>query len=191
MKIHPSLIGFDIDGVVADTSEAFLRIASEEFGHKSLSHEDITAFDVTKCLDMDPGLVEIIFERLLLDPIGAGLRPMKNAVAVLADLARTTPISFITARPNREPIAQWLQKTLGPSLYKQTRLIAMGDHDGKTEYIMEWGLKYFVDDRAKTCHLLAQNGITPIVFEQPWNRGRHNFITVDSWSAIGKLCFAQ
>ncbi len=188
MQIHPKLIGFDIDGVVADTSEAFLRIAREEFGHTAIRHEDITAFEVTECLDMKEDLVDAIFERLLHDPIGSGLRPMPNAVKVLEELSRATTVSFITARPEREPVAQWLLHTLGAELYNRSRLMAMGDHDGKTEYIKDWGLEFFVDDRAETCHLLAQNGITPIVFDQPWNRGQHNFTTVDSWSAIGKLC---
>ena len=38
--IHPSRIGFDIDGVVADTGGAFLRILREEYGINSYRLED-------------------------------------------------------------------------------------------------------------------------------------------------------
>ncbi|MCK5228099.1 MAG: hypothetical protein KAK02_07820, partial [Desulfobulbaceae bacterium] len=49
-------------------------------------------------------------------------------------------------------------------------------------------LKYFVDDRAQTCIMLDQEGITPYVFSQPWNRGRHELETVKDWRGIRALC---
>jgi uncharacterized HAD superfamily protein len=186
--IHPSRIGFDIDGVVADTSGAFLRIAREEYGLHRLRHDHITDFDVAQCLDVPPEVIDAIFDRLLLDPLGEGLLPMAHAIPVLQEFALAGQLSFITARPYREPIAGWLEHTLGATLFRKTRLAAMGDHDGKTDYIKEWDLDYFVDDRARTCHQLARAGITPIVFNQPWNLGQHHFLTVDDWPAILQLC---
>ena len=56
-KIHPSKLGFDFDGVVADTAEAFIRLSCEEYGHCSFSLEDITDFQVECCLDMAPDIV--------------------------------------------------------------------------------------------------------------------------------------
>lgn len=41
-KIDQNLIGFDIDGVVADTAEAFLRLARERHGIDEFSVEQIT-----------------------------------------------------------------------------------------------------------------------------------------------------
>ena len=41
MKIKSHEIGFDLDGVIAETGETFLRLACEEFGHCSFSLEDI------------------------------------------------------------------------------------------------------------------------------------------------------
>ena len=65
----------------------------------------------------------------------------------------------------------------------------MGEHDNKTSYIKNLGLKYFVDDRLPTCQMLAREGITPLVYEQPWNMKGHDLPTVDSWQAIHALCF--
>jgi uncharacterized HAD superfamily protein len=59
-KIDPALIGFDIDGVVADTGGSFIRIAKEEFGMNSISLEDITSFDVAACLDVDQEIIDDI-----------------------------------------------------------------------------------------------------------------------------------
>ena len=186
--IHPKHIGFDIDGVVADTSSAFIRIAHQEYGLTQITHEAITEFEVARCFDVDPAIVDAIFERLLMDPLGSGLSPMPHAVEVLTEFSRHAPLSFITARPQHEPIARWLAQILGPALFDNARLVAMGDHDGKSNYIKEMDLRYFVDDRSHTCHLLAREGITPIVYDQPWNRGRHDFIAVDDWPAIRQLC---
>lgn len=189
MKIHPELIGFDIDGVVADTMEAFLRLAREDHGIDSISPADITEFEVEDCLDMEPAVVENIFTRLMLEPVTAGLRPMVHAVDVLQEFASVAPLSFVTARPDREPIEEWLRLELGQTAFSKVHLIAMGAHDKKTDYIKDLGLRYFIDDRAQTCITLHDEGISPRVYSQPWNQGKHKLATVDSWQDIRKLCF--
>ena len=190
MRIHPSLIGFDIDGVVADTMEAFIRIAASDYGTIVLP-EQITEFQVEDCLDMAPETVAEIFARLLEEPIACGLQMMPYARKVLSEFSRQAPLTFITARPQKKPIARWLKRELGPQVYGQVRLIATGEHDSKAEHIRKMGLAVFVDDRAQTCLQLArEEGISPIVYRQPWNRGRHALPEVESWLGIRRLCFA-
>jgi uncharacterized HAD superfamily protein len=188
-KINPALIGFDIDGVVADTGGAFIRIANEEYGINSISLDDITSFEVIDCLDVDQGIIEEIFIRLLDDPLTAGLQPMENAIPVLHRFADEAPLTFITARPHEKPIARWLKHYLQPATFEKIRLVAMGVHDNKTAYIKDLGLKYFVDDRLQTCKMLANEGITPLVYNQPWNKNGHDLPTVNDWQAIHSLCF--
>jgi uncharacterized HAD superfamily protein len=187
-KIDPAHIGFDIDGVVADTGGAFVRIASEEYGINSISLEDITSFEVVDCLHMDQDIIEEIFGRLLNDPLLAGLQPMQGAITVLHSLAEKAPLTFVTARPDEEPIARWLKHFLQPAIFAKIRLVAMGVHDKKTSYIKDLGLKYFVDDRLQTCRKLAEAGITPLVYNQPWNKIGHNLPTVNNWQDIQALC---
>lgn len=187
-RIDPGLIGFDIDGVVADTAEAFIRLARSDYGVDNISAEDITEFVVEDCLPLDAELIGEIFQRLMVAPIESGLKPVAGAVEVLWDLAGEAPLTFVTARLLKEPIGLWLENVLGNSVFRKARLIAMGDHDGKAEHIRDLGLKYFVDDRAETCMALAKENITPIVFHQPWNRGRHNLRSVDGWASIRELC---
>lgn len=187
-KIDPKLIAFDIDGVVADTVEAFLRLAKERHGINEFTAAHITEFEVEKCLPIDPTIIDAIFAILLESPILADLQPMPDAVAVLTALSNYAPLTFITARPLHQPIADWLQHILGPAIYKRTRLIAMGDHDNKSAYLKELGLQYFVDDRAATCVSLQEQGFSPVVFSQPWNQGQHQLPTVASWREIEALC---
>lgn len=187
-KIDPSLLGFDIDGVVADTVEAFFRLARQRHGIEGFTASQITAFEVEKCLPIDPRIIEQIFAELLENPIDADLRPMPDSVRVLTSLSRRAPLTFVTARPRQQPIATWLRRILGPEVFPRVRLVAMGDHDRKLAYLTELGLRYFVDDRAETCVDLERQGFTPIVFAQPWNQGRHQLASVSSWREIEDLC---
>ena len=188
-KISPAHIGFDLDGVVADTGGAFIRIASKEYGLNSISLKDITYYDVVDCLDVEPKIIDDIFTRLHDEPLSSGIQPMEDAINVLHKFAEHAPLTFVTARPGKEPIAMWLKHFLKPTAYEEMRLVAMGVHDNKTPYIKDLGLKYFVDDRLQTCQKLAKEGITPLVYNQPWNMNGHDLQTVDDWQAIHALCF--
>jgi len=187
-KIDPRHIGFDIDGVVADTAGAFIRLARDEYGLGVINPHDITAFQVEDCLDIDNAKVEEIFSLLLTDPLYYGLEPMPYAIDVLNELATAAPLTFITARPLKKPIENWLETFLHPSAFRTMRLMAMGEHDGKGDYIKKMGLQYFIDDRAETCIRLAEEGLSPYVYNQPWNKGRHQLPEVDNWLAIRNLC---
>lgn len=188
MRIPSGLLGFDIDGVVADTTEAFIRLAQESYSI-TVRPEELTDFTVEDCLAMPPELIAEIFERLLNAPLEIGLKPTQDSVTVLRELAKVGPLTFITARPDPEPIAAWLEKHLGQKTFSPARLIATGNHDGKAVYIKQLGLNYFIDDRHLTCDQLASEpGITPIVYSQPWNRGRHTHSSVENWADIRKLC---
>jgi len=184
-EIDPKEIGFDIDGVVADTTEAFLRLARKDFSIYDIEESNITEFDVSKCLPIADEIVEEIFARLLKDPIGAGMRPMPHAVEVLEAASRKARLTFITARPLARPIDAWLAHHLPAAVYKKVNLVACGEHDGKVPHIKEHNLRFFVDDRAETCQDLGANGITPLVFKQPWNIGRHHLQSVSGWLEIG------
>lgn len=188
-KIHPSRLGFDFDGVVADTAEAFIRLSCEEYGYCSIRLEDITDFEVERCLNMDPGIVEAVFTRILLDSIDAGLQPMAGAVQVLEELSACAPVTLVTARPFCGPVRHWIDAVMPQPVRKNIRIVAMGAHDDKPRHVREHGLQYFVDDRAETCFQLEKAGIKPIVFSQPWNRGRHSFTSVSTWEEIRSLCF--
>lgn len=187
-KIDPKLIAFDIDGVVADTAEAFFRLAEERHGINEFTAAQITEFDVAQCLPISPEIIDSIFATLLENPIDADLKPMPDSVSVLTALSRRAQLTFITARPLHDPIADWLKHILGPSIFSRVHLVAMGDHDRKAAYLKELGLHYFIDDRAETCVDLDRQGFSPFVFNQPWNQGRHHLPTVSSWRDIEALC---
>jgi len=83
MKIFPHEIGFDLDGVIADTAATFIRLACEQHDYCSFTLADITSFHVEDCLDIPMPLVEQIFTDILEDSLGTGLMPMPGAVEVM------------------------------------------------------------------------------------------------------------
>ena len=187
-KIDPSLLGFDFDGVIADTSETFLRLACEEYGLCGIRKEDITNFEVEQCLDVNPEIINAIFMRVLGDSVSTGLKPMPDAIAVLCELADMAVVTVVTARPYSGPVHDWLETMLPESTLPKIRVVAMGAHDDKPRHIHKQGLRYFIDDRAETCVQLSDAGINSIVFSQPWNQDRHQLPTVNSWQEIRALC---
>ncbi len=190
MKIKSHEIGFDLDGVIADIAEAFIRLACHEYNHCSFRLEDITSFQVEECLNIPPSLVEQIFCAILKDSLGSGLQPMSGAVETITSMAEKATVTIITARSLQQPVTDWLDHFFPARACKKINLVAMGDHDDKGRYIQEHQLQYFVDDRVETCLQLTESGITPIVYNQPWNQGRHGLQTVSSWREIEeKLSF--
>ncbi|RWX51832.1 hypothetical protein VU01_10757 [Candidatus Electrothrix marina] len=187
VKINPALLGFDFDGVIADTAEIFLRLACEDYGLCDLTREDIVNFEVEQCLSLDRTQVDALFTKVLLDSVGTGLQPMENAVEVLGELAELSTISVITARPLAAPVHDWFDAFFPASTCKAIKVTAMGAHDGKSQHIHEQGLQFFIDDRAETCVQLSKAGIQPFVFHQPWNHNRHQLPSVSSWRDIRDL----
>jgi 5'(3')-deoxyribonucleotidase len=186
-RVAPDLLGFDFDGVIADTAETFIRLACEKYGLCGIRKEDITNFAVEQCLNIDREMVEEIFTMVLIDSVGTGLKPMPGAVEVLGELADQAEITVITARPCASPVHEWLGSFFPRSTLPRFRVVAMGAHDDKSQHIHEQGLRYFIDDRAETCVQLSQSGIQPIVFSQPWNENRHQLPVVNSWQEIRAL----
>ncbi len=187
-KIHPTQLGFDFDGVIADTAEAFIRLACEQYDYCGIRIEEITHFMVEKCLDMDMEITEAIFQQILDDSVGIGLRPMPGAVRVLEELSRDATVTIVTARPEAKSVNMWLDTLLPQNALKRINVVAMGDHDDKPRHVKELQLSHFIDDRAETCVQLNQAGINSIVFDQPWNKDRHTLPTVNSWQDIRALC---
>lgn len=187
MKINPSVLAFDIDGVVADTMRLFLSIAASEYGMNSARYEDIVDYDLRKCLPISDEVMMAIIVKIMAGDFSAPLNPISDAPRVLSHLNRRhRPTLFVTARPEKAHISQWLCENLGVGP-EAIEVVATGSFEGKKEILEDRNIHYFVEDRLETCFLLAEAGITPIVFKQPWNRKPHPFKEVGGWQEIESL----
>jgi uncharacterized protein len=188
MTVAIDQLGFDFDGVIADTAEAFVRLACLEYGYCGFHPSDITSFSPADCLSIPEAVVEQIFTDILTDSIAAGLQPLPGAISALTRMSATAPVTIITARSLSQPVCDWLDQLIAPKNREKIRVIATGDHDDKLRHIHAHRLKFFIDDRLETCRLLALEKIIPYLFSQPWNRHyQHSLRTVNDWDDIMTL----
>jgi len=187
VKIDPTSVAFDIDGVVADTMSLFIDIARDEFNLKNILYEQITSYSLEECIDINKEIMASIVQKLLDGNYSATLQPIKDAPKVLSKLGRKYgPVLFVTARPYPGPIKKWILENLSlgqPSI----EIVTTGSFDAKAEILKDRNISYFVEDRLETCFTLKEAGITPILFKQPWNRQNNRFIEVGSWNELENL----
>jgi uncharacterized HAD superfamily protein len=184
VKIDPEAIAFDVDGVVADTMHLMLAIAETSYGVSGLRYEEISCYELRKCLDIPEDILTRMIADLIEGDYTLPLAPLEGCVSVLQRLVHyRDPLLFVTARPHPGPMAWWLPDTLKLAA-DRIELVSTGAFDTKIDVLQEHGITCFVEDRLDTCYLLAEAGILPILFRQPWNREPHPFVEVADWGDL-------
>ncbi|THB77570.1 MAG: hypothetical protein D6B25_06790 [Desulfobulbaceae bacterium] len=186
-EIPASRIGFDFDGVIADIGSAFLEVACSRYGYCSVTLEQISSFQVEDSLNIPREVIEKIFQDILEDSIGTGLKPLPGAIDTITRISEASVVHVITARPMIDPVKDWFAYYSPRSVLDKLNLIATGDHDNKEQYIREFGLTHFIDDRVQTCEGLAASGLSALVYSQPWNQDQHSLPAVADWAEISVL----
>jgi len=182
--IRPQEIAFDIDGVVADTFRYFVDSARVKYGC-GFDYEDITEYDFRKVIEIEESVSTAIIQRALDDPIECGIQPIPGAISVLTRLAAKAPfLLFVTARPTEPEIRSWLLHHLRDVPAEKIRLAATGTGADKRGILLERDVSYFVEDCLETGFILEKDPVTPIIFEQPWNRKPHPFPKVATWRQL-------
>jgi 5'(3')-deoxyribonucleotidase len=185
--IDPAGVAFDLDGVIADTLAQFLALARELFSIDHLRYQDISTYNLEDCLNIPLWQIEAIIQHILDGRGPVPLQPLPGAPEVLERLGRRTGgILFVTARPQKEPIEAWIRQHI-PLPPEALDVVATGSFDAKLEVLQAKGVRVFVEDRLETCFSLAEGGIEPVLYRQPWNRRPHPFREVTSWTDIERL----
>lgn len=182
--IDPATLAFDIDGVIADTMHLFLDILGDHYDVHTVSYEDITCYRLDDCLDLDEEVLKGAVKRILDGRYRAVLKPLPGAGPVLKRIAKSTGrVLMVTARPEPGPIGTWIDQLLDGQ-HRQAQIVATGSFEAKTDVLLQNGVKWFVEDRLDTCHLLKAAGIEPVVYRQPWNQEPHGYLEVGSWPEL-------
>jgi 5'(3')-deoxyribonucleotidase len=184
--IDPRKIGFDIDGVVANTMQLFLDILFNVYGINHITLDDITRYELEACLDVDPQIITAINQSINEGSYAGRLEPMEGAARVIARLSVYGPIRLVTARPYPGPMVPWVEEVF-PTGSRPVQITATGGFDNKADVLKAENIDYFVEDRLETCFLLQNHDITPILFVQPWNRRPHPFQEVADWGQLEGL----
>ena len=183
----PGRVAFDIDGVFGNIMELFIRLARDLYDIDSIRYEDLTEYYLYDCLPIEREVIDLIIEKVLDYPYALEMHPIDHSVRVLTEYAEKHPLVFITARKKLEPIRDWVTRTLSQVDPQNIQVISSREHHLKLGILKDLGIPYYVDDHLDTCRLLSENRITPIVFDQPWNKGRHEYHRVADWQEIGKI----
>ena len=184
--IDPWRIGFDIDGVVANTMQLFLDILFSEYGINHITLDHITGYDLKACLDVDPQIITAINHSINEGRYHGRLEPIEGAAKVIERLSAYAPIRLVTARPHPGPIEPWLAEEFSLN-GNPVKITATGGFENKADILKAEKIDFFVEDRLETCFLLQNHDITPILFAQPWNRRPHPFREVADWRQLESL----
>ncbi|MBW1987923.1 MAG: haloacid dehalogenase [Deltaproteobacteria bacterium] len=165
----------------------FLRIAEKKHNVPGLKMEHITSYALEECLPISREVIADIVEELIHGTHDEPLPPVPGAAGVLSEVAEAAaPLLFVTARPKKGPILEWVLKTLDLD-EASVDVEATGSFEAKTRVLLDAGKTWFVEDRLETCFLLQDAGISPVVFARPWNRKPHPFCEVASWEELRGL----
>jgi uncharacterized HAD superfamily protein len=183
--IRPEDLAYDIDGVVADTMEVFVRLARERYQLDWMSKECMVQYNLQACLGLDRQTLDDLICLTLDDEHTLEIPPMPGAPQVLTELSARSELRFVTARIWPESITEWIYRQLPAVPRTRIRVIATGSPDAKTEILRELGVHYFVEDRLETCRNLATQGFYPLLFDQPWNRSANGeFPRIMNWEQL-------
>jgi uncharacterized HAD superfamily protein len=182
--IDPAAVAFDIDGVIADTMHLFLDILRDHYDVHTVRYDDITCYRLDQCLELEEDVLEGAAARIVDGRYRATLYPLPDAGAVLQRIAAVTGrLLLVTARPEPGPITRWINDLLDGQ-HERAHLVTTGSFEAKTDVLLENGIRWFVEDRMETCHLIKSAGIEPVVFRQPWNREPHDYLEVGTWREL-------
>ena len=185
--IRPEEIAFDIDGVVADTMQVFVDLARERYGLLDLKKDDLYCYNLYECVPAPSHVIDELICLTLDDEHTLKVPAMEGAPEVLGRLAEYGPLRFVTARMWPESIERWLRMLLPGVPAETIQVTATGDPEVKHRTLRDMGVRYFVEDRLETCWVLAQEGIQPLVYDQPWNQVSSPFPRIYHWHQLREM----
>ena len=163
------MLSFDMDGVIYDIAVPIAHIATEMLG-RPVIREDIITYGLTECLKTDEATVCEMIRRcqedhwlrseLIIPGAREFLNQMSNGMGY--------PVVVITARPDAKATKEYLCRELDIDPRRVKVKSAHSYEKGKVAY--EMGVTHFVDDYFRSLTAVMQEGIRPILFDQPWNQ---------------------
>ncbi len=185
-RINPLELAFDIDGVVADTMEVFVRLAHERYGLTHLTKEHISCYNLYTCLGVEKGILDDLICLTLDDPHTMEIPPMPGA-----------PRGPHRACPQRAS-----QNSLRPDLARVDNGMDLSDPSRRVSR-QDYGHRFRgprgqagPSSRGSTCATswktaskhaaVKEAGIQPLLFVQPWNQNEpaDGFIRVENWAGL-------
>ncbi|MBT4639454.1 MAG: bifunctional metallophosphatase/5'-nucleotidase [Deltaproteobacteria bacterium] len=168
----------DMDDVIASTVKAFIEIVKREFG-KTVTHEQITDFDLKKSFQLTQSEYEHLFEVAHRPDEILAMDVIDGAIEVLTSWSdKGHPISIVTGRltSTYDASLEWLSKHEVPFdsfiIVDKYSRPGMDDNIAITlDQLSGMAFELAVEDSAAMAAFLANDMDTPVaLLDRPWNR---------------------
>ena len=185
-------IAFDLDGVVINFTDAFLRMAKEKFNIlKNTKFSDVTRYQFYECLDVSYEKCFEIVNYVIAEPFKCNIKPVSGSVKALTTLSKDMDLIFITARKegSEKPTKELIYSIL-PDVDKNKIKIIHQRGSAKYQVLNDLNIKNFIDDRSRNVRVLGYRGIKAYLFNRPWNaktREEDVFVRINTWGVISNL----
>jgi len=154
------LIAIDLDGVLSDSMELWIRIWNAS-NYPKLSYEDISEWDFWRRLGLTEGRFSEIFDEVW--SRWEELQPLEQNVAEIVDrINQVGVVDIVTGRPgrNRNFIVKWLKKH---GINYRRLLIGV---EKKISHLYD----VYIDDSPIQALEVSYAGRLFLLRDQPWNR---------------------
>lgn len=182
-------IGFDIDEVVADFMNCFLKYSNQKYG-TNFSLEEVTKYHLWECgvhatKKESIREVEEFQDSEHFGKIGF-IDGAKKGIDYLSNIYN---IHFITSRPDKimEKTKKFFYSNFKDNSYT---FIFSGEVYGgkkKFEICKELGIEIMVEDNFQYAFGCALNGVKTFLIDKPWNRcheKHENLVKVKNWEEL-------
>lgn len=176
--MNKKVIAFDCDDVIVASGSLLVEHYNKLHG-TDVKQEEFYSKDYENVWHTDSETVNRDLFAYLLTEDYANLPPMEGAVEVLNHLANTHTLYIVTGRPDftENVTNEWVNKYL-PGVFEKivfTNFFKLSDSRGelrtKADACVEIGAEYLVDDHLHHIQVVAELGITGLLFGNlPWEQ---------------------
>lgn len=180
-------IGFDFDGVIFDMGPIIAHELSKLLG-RIITIQELTEHSIENCFNLTKEQTDYVVNCCYRDEYFWGDRFVPGARGGLKRMhSLNYPINIITARPHPERVRNYIlsQIDIEPSLIN----VYYTRSKDKGQMAHDLGLTAFVDDHFVSLDSIAQYGIFPILFDNPWNQNPPAiyYHRIKSWGEIEEM----
>jgi 5'(3')-deoxyribonucleotidase len=180
LRYKPKPIAIDIDGVLFNTMEEYLRLYNEPTKEKVRTRwrlDDITEYNFENILKISWQQRDLVFQ--LID--FANVNPMeKDITKTLYDLKQKHQIHFLTKTPKNQ-IQNKIRRFKFLGMYFDAVICVHYKYPFAQEY------KYLVDDNPEELKNWVDHGGIGFLFDQPYNRKGYDFPELSECKAVDLL----
>ncbi len=191
------IVAIDIDDVLSDESEAVRAFINKTYGTNHTAKDYLIRAPYwgfwERVWGVDEKEGKIRHEAYITSGVKASLKVIPGAIPIIKALKKHYDLVVVTSRDKRlsDLTERWLEKHF-PTTFKSIEFVHVWSDDNQSSKAIickSIGASYLIDDNLEHCTLVAQEGITSLLFgEYGWNKSEHlprNVLRVKNWQEIG------